>query len=1338
MPDEKLIPEIDNSEDEVQRIKSMMSGKGLAEADRPGGTERWAPAYGDLTALNSSRLILDSLGSSLLSDIVGNFVDLLDTSCAVSEKNGDYALRVLSSDWCRFLDQASRRRCGTPDNREALASGKWHCHESCWKEAARRAIETNKPVDAACRGGMRLFSAPICAGKEPVGSITISYGDPPDDPAKRSELAEAFGVSVDELCRQAESHEARPPFVVDWARKQLLHLARLMGEIVERKQAERALRRNEEKFRALFDYAKDAVFIHDLEGRLLEANQEACERLGYGHDELLQMGPHDLDVSGEAVYRERMDALRRRGHLLFETDNRRRDGTLLPVEVSLQLFELAGTQMCLAVCRDITERKRMEEALRESEQRFRSILERTTDWVWERDLNGVHTFSNPAVTAILGYRPEDFIGLSAASLLHEEDRAEVRARLPQLLAEKQGWRGWVLRWRHQDGSYRFLESNADPILDATGKLQGYRGIDRDITDRKRAEEALEKRIVALTQPLDDVENIAFEDLFNLSDLQCLQDLFAKVWGVAALITRPDGTPITKPSNFTYFCSEFIRGNEKGFKNCQKSDATLGRHNPSGPIIHECLSAGLWGAGASITVGGRHVASWLIGQVRNEAQSEEQILAYARVIGADEAAFREAFLKVPVMPQKTFEQIAHSLFALANQLSMSAYQNIQQARFITERKRVEEALRRSERRLSEAQKIAQLGHWRWGVRTGEVEWSEEVFRIFRLDPHSFTPQIDSILALSPWPEDHERGKELIRKAMASREKGTYEQRFLRPDNSIGYYVSSFQGEYDDNGNLVSIVGTVQDITERKQAEEALRESEEKFRGIYEESPIGIELYDREGRLLDANRACLEIFGISDAKAVKGFKLFEDPNLSGEFKAQLQRGENVRYEMAFDFERVRTLGLYETTKSGTIHLDLLITPLSGVKKASSIGYLVHVRDITERKQAEEERRKLEAQMRDVQKLESLGVLAGGIAHDFNNLLMAILGRADLALHSLSRVSPAYHHVQEITRSSERAADLCRQMLAYSGKGRFVVGRHDLSEIVREMGQLLEVTVSKNAMVRYTLAEDLPAVESDVTQIRQVIMNLIINASEALGDTRGVITVATGVMACDGIYLAESYLDDGLPEGQYVTLEVSDTGCGMDAETRSRVFDPFFTTKFTGRGLGLAAVLGIVRGHKGAIRVYSELGKGTTFKILLPAVAWEPGERGGAAEPSVSVPGGGTVLLVDDDPLVLDVASAMLDQFGFKVLTAVNGREGLELFRAHGEEITCVVLDLTMPVMGGEETFRELRRLRGDVQVILSSGYNEQDVTQRFVGKGLAGFIQKPYTTASLRKVLSRVLG
>ena len=390
------------------------------------------------------------------------------------------------------------------------------------------------------------------------------------------------------------------------------------------------------------------------------------------------------------------------------------------------------------------------------------------------------------------------------------------------------------------------------------------------------------------------------------------------------------------------------------------------------------------------------------------------------------------------------------------------------------------------------------------------------------------------------------------------------------------------------------------------------------------------------------------------------------------------------------------------------------------------------------AEEARRKLEVKMLETQKLESLGVLAGGIAHDFNNLLMGILGNADLALPLLPPGSRAIHNVEEIVRASQRAADLCRQMLAYSGKGRFVVDRYDLSEIVREIAKMLEVSVSKKASLRYSLTAELPAVLADATEMSQVIMNLITNASESLGDECGVISVSTGVIECDRAYLSESYFDDKLSEGRYVYLEVSDNGCGMDKETLSRIFDPFYTTKFMGRGLGLAAVLGIIQGHHGAIKVHSEPGQGTSFTILLPPLDGEPKELAPRIPWSVPPSNGGTILLVDDDPAVREVGTQMVDGLGFRCLTAANGQEGLEVFRKHKAEIDCVILDLTMPEMGGEEVFRELRRLQSDVCVILSSGYNEEDVTQRFIGQGLAGFVQKPYTSSKLRITLNRVLG
>jgi len=386
--------------------------------------------------------------------------------------------------------------------------------------------------------------------------------------------------------------------------------------------------------------------------------------------------------------------------------------------------------------------------------------------------------------------------------------------------------------------------------------------------------------------------------------------------------------------------------------------------------------------------------------------------------------------------------------------------------------------------------------------------------------------------------------------------------------------------------------------------------------------------------------------------------------------------------------------------------------------------------ERKWGEDEREKLEAQVKHAQKLESLGVLAGGIAHDFNNLLTGILGNADLGLLSVGDSTPAHQAPGEIKKTAERAADLSRQMLAYSGRGSFLIETIDLNEVVREMGSLLEVSISKRALLVYELAEDLPPVVADTTQIRQVIMNLITNASDALGDADGAITMRTGVRACDRAYLGETYLDDQLPEGDYVFLEVEDTGSGMDEATMQRIFDPFFTTKFTGRGLGLAAALGIIRGHKGAVEVRSEVGRGTLFRVLFP-MSDQPRKARQAPVAAETTPAanGGTVLVVDDEQAVREVAGRMLEQAGFTVLRAADGFEALSLFGDRRDEIGCVLLDLTMPRKGGEETFRELKGMRQDVRVVISSGYSEQEVAERFAGEDVAGFVQKPYLYKTL---------
>ena len=382
-------------------------------------------------------------------------------------------------------------------------------------------------------------------------------------------------------------------------------------------------------------------------------------------------------------------------------------------------------------------------------------------------------------------------------------------------------------------------------------------------------------------------------------------------------------------------------------------------------------------------------------------------------------------------------------------------------------------------------------------------------------------------------------------------------------------------------------------------------------------------------------------------------------------------------------------------------------------------------------------VERQLQQSQKLESLGVLAGGIAHDFNNILTGMMGFTEMTLKKLPPTSPLRGNLDVVMKGGKRAADLCRQMLAYTGKSSFALERVDLRWLIEEMPHLLQSSISKKAILNLNLQPDLPPIQADPSQIRQVVMNLIINASESLGDQPGVITVSASARRCDESTLCQTYLANDLPPGLYVQLEVSDTGCGMDAETQARMFEPFYTTKFTGRGLGLAAVLGIVRAYKGALNVTSEPGQGTTFKVLLPALE-SVGDRDAAMEElrneecgmsadvddvqsAIRIPQFfGGVLFVDDEPLLRDLGRDALEDMGFTVLIAVDGRDAAEVYQARAAEIDLVLLDLTMPRMDGGEALAALRQLNPDVRVVLASGYSREEVAERFAGRGLAGVL------------------
>jgi PAS domain S-box-containing protein len=914
------------------------------------------------------------------------------------------------------------------------------------------------------------------------------------------------------------------------------------------------------------------------------------------------------------------------------------------------------------------------EAKLRAERAFREALENSIPaGMTGMDPDGRQFYVNPTFCRMVGWPQEELLGASIPFIYWPPEEIDAISKaFRAALSGSARPAGFDLRFQRKNGERFDVHVVIAPLNDRDGNVSGWLASVWEVTERKRAErrraaEHETTRILGSAATLGDAAPAVLESVGSNLD-----------WDAGAFWS------INKTSG-RLRCAEQWQKPGAGLSDFQAHCAGLEFSKDIG------LPGRVWASCRPMWIPDV-VYDANFPRARMAARAGlHGAFAFPILLGGEFHGVMEFFAREVRQPDEEVLRTARSLGAQIGQFM--------------ERKQAEEALRQSEQRYRTIVETANEGVW---LIDREARTAYVNHRLTAMLGYTAEEMIGRTMLEFVFPEELQAARERIRSNLHGRPE-QFDFRFRRKDGSELITLCCTSPMWDAEGKIIGALGMFSDVTDRRRAEEAAG----RLAAIVECSDDAIISKSLDGTIQSWNSGAERIYGYAAAEVIGTRMLILVPQERGEEEAlilqRLQRGERVDH---FETVRVRKDGRQ-------IHVSMTVSPI--LDTSGNITGASHVsRDITERKLFEQ-------QLRETAKLESLGVLAGGVAHDFNNLLVGIMGNASLAMELLPPASQAATMIAGVLQASERAADLTRQLLAYSGKGRFVVQPIDLSALVRQIVSLLQSSVPKTVQLQLELEDEIPPVEADVAQIQQLVMNLVINGAEALGDAPGTVSVRTAARTLGPKEIDASEPEFGLRPGEYVCLQVQDDGCGMDEAVKARIFDPFFTTKFTGRGLGMAAALGIVRGHNGAITVDTAPGRGSTFTVLFPASQGQTVQE--SAAPPRELTGQGTILVVDDEDIVRRMAGATLERYGYTILLAADGREAIDVFRDAASRVTLVLLDLTMPRMSGEETLRQLKEIRDDIPVVLSSGFSEAEAVRRFTGCGLAGFLQKPYTAERL---------
>jgi PAS domain S-box-containing protein len=1023
------------------------------------------------------------------------------------------------------------------------------------------------------------------------------------------------------------------------------------------------LRESEEKYRALVETTGTGYVIIDSEGRVLDANREYI-RLS-GHEALEEIrgrrvtewtAPHDLARNAEEVGK-----CMERGFVHnLEIDYVNKDGKVIPVEINATVLPMAEGTRIVTLCRDITERRRVETALKESEEQFRLLVENQGEGIGMADLEERFTFANPAAEAIFGVPPGKLVGRRLEDFMTPEQYAGV---LEQTWKRNYGERStYDLEIVRADGERRSLLVTACPRNDPQGRFIGTFGIFRDITERKRMEEALKTSEERFRTAAGSLTDVVYE-----WDLKEKLDWFGDIDG---LMGYPAGG---FPRTIDGWAAAIHPDDQDRVK---------------GAIEGQLKSAVPYAVEYRVR---KKDGKWRWWSARGTALRDERGEPY-KWIGA--------------------------------------------ITDVTERRRAEEALQESEQRFK-----AIFDHSNDGILLADMETkrffigNETICQMLGCSPDEIKDL--GVMDIHP-PEDLPYVVDQFEKQARKEIAVAKDLPVKRKDGSIFYAdVSAFPITLTGKPYLV---GAFRDTTERKRVEEflqeqkeeleaanedlqqsrdALRESEGKHRTLLENLPQKIFFKDRSSVYVVCNENYARDLKVPSDE-IQGRT---DHDFFPRELAEKYRSDDRRIMESGRTEELEERYLQEGQERWVYTIK---TPVKN-EAGEVVGILGIFWDTTERKN-------LEAQLIQSQKMEAVGLLAGGIAHEFNNILGGILGYASLMRLKMEPDHPFWGYVETIEKSSQRAALLTSQLLGFARKGKYDLRLLNLNLLAEDTLAIVRQTFDRAVTVEARLAEGLPKVEGDTMQLQQVLMNLCINARDAMPKGGSLVLTTRTEQVAEG--------DERIPleskPGLYVLLSVADTGCGMDEETLAKIFEPFFTTKEKGKGtgLGLAMVYGVVKNHGGFVTVRSEVGLGSAFTLHLPA-AEKPSERRpealAAPEKSRGAVSDQTILVVDDEESIRSLARDILEGEGYRVLLAENGARALEVYREHQGEIGLVVLDLIMPKLGGGEVFLKLKEMDPGVHVLVSSGYSQEGKAQEILSGGALGFVQKPF---HVRDLISQV--